>query len=125
MSYYVYSQLILFYIASDSHCLLVPTDLTLTTDRLKDLFESVKDPDQAGGLSNVCIGKEFSLPQSVVEQIKSSYQSTTQRKDAYLDAYAHCHPCPSWKKVAHVLWECDLDQLSEQVENTYVQGMFD
>ena len=107
-----------------NHCLLVPTDLTLTTDRLKGLFESVKDPDRAGPL-NECIGKEFGLPQSVVEQIKSSYQSTTQRKDAYLDAYTHRHPCPSWRKVAHVLMKCYLVQQFKQVENTYVQGMFD
>ena len=87
----------------------------------------MKDPDRAGVVTNirVCIGEEFGLPQSVVEQIKSSYQSTTQRKDAYLDAYTHRHPCPSWRKVVYVLRVCFLHHQAEQVENTYVQGMFD
>ena len=84
----------------------------------------MKDPDNAGyELSS--IGKLFGLPKSVVDQIKSSYQSTTQRKDAYLDAYTHHHPCPSWKKVAYVLRLCFLSLLAKEVENTYVQGMFD
>ena len=86
----------------------------------------MKDPDSVGlGYFKTCIGEEFSLPQSVVEQIKSSYQSATQRKDAYLDAYTQHYPFPSWMKVAHVLRECDLIQQSEQVKNTFVQGMFD
>ena len=70
----------------------------------------------------VYIGEVLGLPQSTVDQIKSSYQSTTQRKDAYLDAYTHRHPCPSWKKVAEVLLDYRLDQQAEEVENTYLKG---
>ena len=82
----------------------------------------MKDPDKVGLWSRSNIGKEFGLPKSVVDQIKSSYQSTTQRKDAYLDAYTHHHPCPSWKKVVEVLRWCRLDQQVKEVENTYLKG---
>ena len=98
-------------------CLLVHTDLTLTTDRLMELFESVED------LYVDSIGEMLGLPQSGVEEIKRSYQSPTQLKEAYLDTYTHQHPCPSWKKVAETLEVCDLDQQADEVQNTYIQGM--
>ena len=105
-----------------NHCLLVPTDLTLTTDRLTELFQSVKDPDRVGyGYGS--IGEYLGLPESVLEEIRRSYQSKTKRKDAYLDTYTHRHPCPSWKKISEVLRKYHLRQQADEVENTYVQGM--
>ena len=105
-----------------NHCLLVPTDLTLTTDRLTELFQSVEDPDSATyGYGS--IGEWLGLPESVLGEIRRSYQSKTKRKDAYLDTYTHRHPCPSWKKIRNVLRLCDLHQQANEVENTYVQGM--
>ena len=103
--------------------LLVPTDLTLTTDRLKALFKSVEYPDRIGFLSNKSIGRMLGLPQSALEEIRSCFQSATERKDAYLDTYSHHHPCPSWRKVAGVLRLCDLYQEAYEVEDTYVKGM--
>ena len=89
-----------------------------------ELFESVKDPDRIG-YTRLSIGAvlQLGLPQSAVEEIKRSYQSPTQRKEAYLDTYTHQHPCPSWKKVVETLRLCGLDQQADEVENTYVQGM--
>ena len=86
-----------------------------------ELFESVKDPDRVGFFGS--IGALLGLPQSAVEEIKRSYQSPTQRKEAYLDTYTHQHPCPSWKKVVETLRWCFLYQQADAVENTYVQGM--
>ena len=97
----------------------VPTDLTLTVDRLKVLFQSVKDPDI---FAFAGIGDMLGLPESALEEIKRSYQSNTKRKEAYLDTYTHHHPCPSWKKISEVLRGCELDQQAEEVENNYVQG---
>ena len=105
-----------------NHCLLVHTDLTLTTDKLMKLFESVKDPDRIG-YSSLSIGQFLGLPQSAVEEIKRSYRSPARQKDAYLDTYTHQHPCPSWKKVAKTIRLCGLHQQADEVENTYVQGM--
>ena len=101
------------------HCLLVHTDLTVTTDRLMDLFQSVKNPDSVYGLS---IGERLGLPQSAIGEIKSSYQSAARRKEAYLDTYANQHPWPSWRTVVIVLQWCNLDQQSDDVKKTYVQG---
>lgn len=99
----------------------VSTDLTLTADRLKALFESVEDPDRAG-LSEVNIAGEFGLPQSAAEKIKHNFQNMTQRKNAYLDAYSCHHPCPSWTKVVEVLKSCYLDKQAEEVESTCVES---
>ena len=101
-----------------NHCLLVHTDLTLTTDRLMELFGSVGDKHYVD-ITRRLLG----LPHSVVEEIKRSYQSPTQRKEAYLDTYTHQHPCPSWKKVVETLTWYGLYQQANEVENTYVQGM--
>ena len=108
-----------------NHCLLVPTDLTLTTDRLTELFQSVEDPDGFGWNENQSIGEYLGLPKSALEEIRRSYQSKTKHKDAYLDTYTHHYPCPTWKKISEVLWWCDLHQQADEVENTYVQGMHD
>ena len=104
--------------------LLLPTDLTLTPDRLKPLFKSVRNPERARFYaSNDSIGDMLGLPQSAVKEIRSSFQSATERKDAYLDTYSHHHPCPSWRNVADVLRQCYLDQEAKEVEDTYVKGM--
>ena len=109
------------------HCLLVPTDLTLTTDRLMELFQSVEDPDNPLqyiiGLYSESIGEVLDLPQSALEEIRRSYQNNTKRKEAYLDTYTHHHPSPSWKKINEALRWCDLDQQASEVNNTYIQGM--
>ena len=110
------------------HCLLVPADLTLTTDRLTELFQSVEDPDKlvfvrSDGSLIPGIGRSLGLPESALEEIKSSYQSKTKRKEAYLDTYIHRHPCPSWKKISELLKEYSLEQQASEVEDTYIQGM--
>ena len=109
------------------HCLLVPADLTLTTDTLTELFQSVKDPDPIGDPSvwrlRYDIGRFLGLPESALAEIRKRYQSKAKRKEAYLDTYIHYHPCPSWKVIHKVLGICSLDQEAEEVEITYVQGM--
>ena len=104
------------------HCLLVFADLTLTTDRLMELFQSVEDPDNAG-MYDISIGESLGLSQSTLEEIRRSYQSNTKCKEAYLDTYAQRYPWPSWKRISEVLWNCGLNQQAKEVENTYVQGM--
>ena len=103
-------------------CVLVLIDLTVTTERLTELFQSVEDPDRDGRFY-VNIGEYLGLPRSALKEIKKSYQSNTKRKEAYLDTYTHHHPCPSWKKISEALSMYDLNQQAEGVENTYVQGM--
>ena len=94
-------------------------DLTITTEKLKEQFASL-DPEIVGWL-----GSRLGLPESEVDDIKSSYDSPMQRKEAYLDLYVHQHPCPSWADIARTLGELDLHQQADFVENTYVKGTQD
>ena len=112
------------------HCLLVPPDLTLTTDTLTELFQSVEDPNPKDpyvfrrlGFPGYDIGWFLGLPASALEEISKRYQSWDKRKEAYLDTYVHYHPCPSWKVIHELLKRCSLHQQAEEVEITYVQGM--
>ena len=84
----------------------------------------MRDPDNMVLRLKRIRWQKLGLPQSVVEEIKRSYQSPTQQKDAYLDTYTHQHPCPSWKKIAEILMDCGLHQQADEVENTYVKGMY-
>ena len=73
-------------------------------------------------------GEDYlSLPQSEIDRIRKDYQSSTQRKEAYLDLYVHKHPCPTWGQVAGVLrhYRINLPQQADLVENTYVKGTQD
>ena len=91
-------------------------DLTITTEKLIELFRTVD-----GQLVDN-IGFWLGLPDSKTEELMESYQSPTQRRDAYLDLYISDHPYPSWKTVARALCEVDLDRQANVVERTYVQG---
>ena len=96
-------------------------DLTITTEKLKEQFASL-DPglvDELGG------GYCLDLPESEVDNIKSSYDSPMQRKEAYLDLYVHQHPCPSWANIARTLRRLGLHQQADFVVNTYVEGTQD
>ena len=99
---------------------LIFADLTFTTDRLTELFQSVKD---RGVVFHIDIGEFLGLPKSALEEIRKSYQSWAKRKEAYLDTYTHHHPCPSWKKINEILQQYSLYQQAEEVKNVYVEGM--
>ena len=98
----------------------VYTDLTITTEKLVELFAPL-DPEKVDELGGEhCLG----LPLSEIDRIQD-YQSPTQRKEAYLDLNVHQHPCPTWSRVAGVLRMVDLPQQADLVENTYVKGTQD
>ena len=97
------------------------TDLTITTEKLKEQFVSL-DPEKVDKLGD---DSWLGLPEFEVDHIKSSYDSPMQRKEAYLDLYVHQHPCPSWADIARTLRDLNLDQQAEFVENTYVKGTQD
>ena len=96
-------------------------DLTITTEKLMEQFASL-GPEKVEDFGySVYLG----LPKSVVDNIKSSYDSPMQRKEAYLDLYVHQHPCPSWAEVASTLGYFGLRQQADFVMNTYVKGTQD
>ena len=96
-------------------------DLTITTEKLKEQFASL-GPEKVDEL-----GDSFylNLPESEVDNIKSSFDSPMQRKEAYLDLYVHQYPCPSWARIARTLRDFGLREQADFVENTYVKGTQD
>ena len=94
----------------------VNTDLTISTEKLVELFATVRDD------SVVDIAVWFGLPSSKTDDICRNYHNPAQRRDAYLDLYATDHPCPSWSEVARALGLIYLPHQSDEVKRTYVQG---
>ena len=98
----------------------VNTDLTITTEKLVELFEAMSDDY----LDRPFVGlqQQLDLPESKRDEIHRNYHSPSQRREAYLDLYATDHPCPSWRTVAEVLRNIDLPHQADEVKSTYVQG---
>ena len=71
------------------------------------------------------LGGYLSLPVSEMDKIQKDYQSTTQRKEAYLDLYVHQDPYPTWNQIARILHWVHLPQQADLVENTYIKGTQD
>ena len=99
----------------------VNTDLTITTEKLMELFATVED-----GYVHT-IGVWLHLPYSKTDEIKRNYQSPIQKREAYLDLYISDHPCPSWRQVAKALrslsiFDVGLAHQADEVERTYVEG---
>ena len=95
----------------------VNTDLTITTEKLVELFVTMNDI-----LVDSALVSELDLPKSKVGEMKRNYHSPSQRREAYLDLYTTGHPCPSWRQVAEVLRRVLLHHQADVVESTYVQG---
>ena len=93
---------------------LVTADLTVTTEKLVELFPPASDYD---------LGALLDLARAKVAEIDRNYHSPSQRTEAYLDLYATGHPCPSWRQIIEVLRGINLHHQADVVENTYVQGI--
>ena len=100
----------------------VNTDLTITTEKLIELFATMDDDYVESAVRPLNLDIVLDLPQSKVAEIDRNYRSSSQRRDAYLDLYATGHPCPSWTQVAKALRRVTLHHQADVVESTYVQG---
>ena len=69
------------------------------------------------------VGDYLDTPSFKIGEFKMNYQNPAQRKEAYLDYYAHNHPAASWTWIAELLRRFGLPQQAAVVENTYIQGM--
>ena len=85
-----------------------PADPTLTTH---NLLEVVKDVEHRWE----DLGDKLGLPLYRL--------SGVQVMADVVDEYVRCHPTPSWKVVATVLQEMELDKLADEVTTKYVIGM--
>ena len=98
----------------------VNTDLTITTEKLVELFATMADNYVQGSVYP--LDERLDLPKSKVAKLKRNYHSPSQWRDAYLDLYVTGHPCPSWRQVAEILRHVYLLHQADAVESTYVQG---
>ena len=101
----------------DTVSLFPDIDLTLTTERLVELFAPMNDVFVDD------IGVYLGTPSSKSEEFRRNYQNPTQRKEAYLDYYVHNHPATSWVEITETLRGCVLPRQAAIVENTYIQGI--
>ena len=94
----------------------VNTDLTITTEKVADLFSTLEYEfvDRFGDF--------LDLPKSKIDEIERNHHSPAQRRDACCDVYVSDHPCPSWRQVARVLGVLLLTDQAGIVESTYLQG---
>ena len=98
----------------------VNTDLTISTEKLVELFAIVRDDNI--NMDDIAGGFGLPLPSSKKADIRRNYHNPAQRRDAYLDLYATDHPCLSWSDVARVLRDFGFRHQADEVERTYVQG---
>ena len=66
--------------------------------------------------------QQLDLPRFKVFEMNRNLRRPSQMRKKFLDLYATGHPCPSWRQVAKVLREVELDHQADTVESTYVQG---
>ena len=90
------------------------TDLTLSTERLVELFSD---------MDIYSLALYLEIPSSKQSEIMVNYHSPTQQKEAYLDYYAYSNPLASWVKIADILRIYGLSQQADVVENTYIKGI--
>ena len=92
------------------------TDLTLTTERLVELFASMDD-DEVNRM-----GVYLDIPLSKIAEFMMNYKNPARRKEAYLDYYVRNNPLASWTKIADTLNTYNPQQAAVVV-NTYIQGI--
>ena len=84
-----------------------PADPTLTTDNLMEVVKEVEHH-----------WKDLGHKLGIV-----MYQLSVRVMADVVDEYVRHYPTPSWKKVATVLQEMNLDKLADEVTTKYVRGM--
>ena len=89
-----------------------PADPTLTTDNLMEVVKEVEDRWEELGyrLGLRSHRTPFSLLAGVQWMADVVYE------------YVRHYPTPSWKQVATVLQEMELDKLADEVTTKYVKG---
>ena len=103
----------------DTAALFSDIDLTLTTERLVELFAPMNDRyvDR--------MSVYLATPSSKSKEFLWNYRNPAQRKEIYLDYYVHNHPTASWVQIAETLRQYGLPRQAAVVENTYIQGIND
>ena len=94
-----------------------PADPTLTTDNFMEVVKKVEHRWKDLGLK---LGLRKSR---IVSDGGEGYLAGVYDMVDVVDEYVRHHPTPSWKQVATVLQEMELDKLADEVTTKYVRGM--
>ena len=92
-----------------------PADPTLTTDNLMEVVKEVEHHWED-------LRRELGLPTLYGYGTKWQLSGVHGMADV-VDEYVRHHPTPSWKQVATVLQEMEIDKLADEVTTKYVRGM--
>ena len=82
-------------------------ELSLTSHNLSTVLDSMDDDLW------VDFSEDVNIPESEVERIKSKYSSAKERKQAAIDYLISSHPAPSWRLVAHALYQMGIYQYDD------------
>ena len=85
-----------------------PADPTLTTDNLMEVVKEVEHRWEYLGL-------KLGLPMYLLSGVRWMAD--------VVDEYVRRYPTPSWKQVATVLQEMEIDKLADEVTTKYVRGI--
>ena len=92
-----------------------PTDPSLTLDNLTQLLQNVGNW--------YLVGDSLNIPSSVLDSIQSQHSSGSERRKALGEWYQNNHPCPSWRHVAHALYEQREEHgVLEVLKSRYLKG---
>ena len=95
-------------------------DPTLTTDnRMEVVKEVVKEVEHLWEY----LGEELGLRTNWLGQLIGVGGEKIHGMADVVDEYVRRHPTPSWKGVATVLQQMELDKLADNVTTKYVRGM--
>ena len=91
-----------------------PTDPSLTLANLTQLLQD------AGNWNGVFLS--LNIHYSVRDSIISQHSSQSERVKALGEWYLNNHPCPSWRHVAHALYEEKEHGVLEVLKSHYLKG---
>ncbi len=94
----------------------IPADETLTMENLLAAFEGVTKWDE--------IGYRLRVPTTQQNEIRSSFQTDDEKKEAILNHFLQHNPSPTWREAALALYRMRHHDLVKTLyEKKYLIGM--
>ena len=88
----------------------------MTTYNLKEIFKEFNDNKWD------LLGRKLRLPKSKRDEIRGTYDSNSERKEAILVSYATEHPWPNWQHVVYLLRGLNYSKQANEVTAKYLSG---
>ena len=91
-------------------------ELSLTPKNLSTVLDSMDD-----GLWDV-FSHYVNIPGSELGRIQSQYSSDRERKQAAINSLISGHPAPSWRLVAHALYQMGSHRALDRLQQLFPTG---